>query len=154
MTAAELIERYVQARVRLTSGHEPPPKPRRFLLPPGEKPKPIQIPKAVLRKPKVPKVIHARVREVEDLLPLPDAETWKRIVGEVCEKHGIDWLDLASVRRHKGLPEARFEAMYRMRYETTMSLPAIGRKLGGRHHTTVLHGIRKHAEGLAKAGVQ
>jgi chromosomal replication initiation ATPase DnaA len=27
-----------------------------------------------------------------------------------------------------------------------MSLPQIGRRLGGRDHTTVLHGIRRHCE--------
>jgi chromosomal replication initiation ATPase DnaA len=39
---------------------------------------------------------------------------------------------------------ARFEAMWRMARETGASLNQIGRQLGGRHHTTVLHGIRAY----------
>ena len=33
--------------------------------------------------------------------------------------------------------------MYLMREDTKHSLPAIGAELGGRDHTTVLHGVRK-----------
>lgn len=145
MTAAEIIERYAAARHRLTCGQEPPARPRRFLLPPAPKPDPFCIPEAIRRKVRVPKVISAR-NESDETLPLPDAEQWKSIIAEICEKHGIDWLDLASHRRSTEIVIARHEAMYRMRRETTMSLPAIGRKLGGRDHTTVLHGIRKHEQ--------
>jgi hypothetical protein len=150
MTYAEkLTDRYAAARSRLLSGQEPPAKPRRFLLPPQPRPAPVCIPEAVRRKVKVPRIIRARYREdQDDLLPLPDAEKWKAIIAEVCEKHGIDWIDLASARRSVPVVIARHEAMYRMRHETTMSLPAIGRKLGGLDHSSVIHGIRRHEERL------
>jgi hypothetical protein len=148
--AAQLSDHYAAARARLFSGQEPPAKPRRYLLPPQPRPVPVGIPEAIRRKVRVPKIIRARQNEDRDLLPLPDAEKWKSILAEVCEKHGIDWLDLASDRRSTPIVRARHEAMYRMRHETTMSLPAIGRKMGGRDHTTVLHGVRKHAERLER----
>lgn len=88
---------------------------------------------------------------IADTLPLPSPFAWKAIVAEVCTKHGVSILDLASIRRSRGLPEARHEAMYRLRHETTMSLPEIGRKLGGRDHSTVLNGIRRHEERMAEA---
>lgn len=149
-------EHYAEVRRRLTSGQEPPERARRYLLPPVPKPEPFCIPEAVRRKVKVPTVIHARrggiepvveaVSQPEELLPLPGAEKWKAIISEVCEKYGIDWVELASHRRSGDVVVARHEAMFRMRHETTMSLPAIGRKLGGRDHTTVLYGISRHQE--------
>ena len=42
--------------------------------------------------------------------------------------------------------------MYRMKTETTMSLPKIGDRLGGKDHTTVLYGIRKHKAKMEAAG--
>jgi len=71
---------------------------------------------------------------------------WRRIVLEVCEKHGLRLNDVISERRAVPLVKARQEAMYRLHQETTMSLPAIGRRLGNRDHTTVLYGIRRHQQ--------
>ena len=70
------------------------------------------------------------------------------IMREVCDKHGISKSELLSPRRAVPIVAARHEAMYRMSKETTMSLPAIGRRMGGRDHTTVLHGIRKYEANL------
>lgn len=84
----------------------------------------------------------------------PDPFRWRSIIEEVAQKHGVLMSDMRSVRRGRPLVAARHEAMWRMRNETSMSLPEIGRRLGGRDHTTVLHGIRKHeariANGTAK----
>lgn len=74
-----------------------------------------------------------------------------QIVREVCIKYGISMEDLISERRHKQIVQPRQEAMYRLATETDWSLPRIGRYLGGRDHTTVLHGKRKFAARL-KAG--
>jgi hypothetical protein len=43
----------------------------------------------------------------------------------------------------------RQKAMYRMNRELGWSTPRIGRKLGDRDHTTVMHGIRAHAARIA-----
>ncbi len=74
-----------------------------------------------------------------------------RIMREVCLKHNVRKLDLISERRAKELVAARHEAMWRMRNETTMSLPAIGRRLGGRDHSTVISGINAHERRMRKA---
>lgn len=65
------------------------------------------------------------------------------IVKEVCKKHGVSIQDLISERRHQYLVRPRQEMMYRLCTETDWSLPRIGRLLGGRDHTTILHGKRK-----------
>lgn len=51
--------------------------------------------------------------------------------------------DLKSARRTADVVRARQIAMYLCRTMTTRSLPDIGRRMGGRDHTTVLHGFRK-----------
>jgi hypothetical protein len=70
---------------------------------------------------------------------------WKQIVTEVCEKHKIGRVEVMSRTRRYAVVNARHEVMWRMRAETTMSLPEIGKRLGGFDHTTVLHGVRRHA---------
>lgn len=69
----------------------------------------------------------------------------RRIVMEVCEKHGVSPIEICSEHRSQRIVVARMEACYRLRKETTWSLPRIGKYLGGRDHTTVLHSVRKHA---------
>lgn len=76
--------------------------------------------------------------------PLPQALVWKQIVAEVCERHGVPFRDIVSQRRDRKTAKARAEACYRLRMETTLSLPQIGRKLGGRDHTTILHSVRRY----------
>ena len=73
------------------------------------------------------------------------------IVKEVCEKHGLKIEDVISERRHQYLVRPRQEIMYRLCTETDWSLPRIGRLLGGRDHTTILHGKRKF-QALLDAG--
>lgn len=73
---------------------------------------------------------------------------WKIIALEVAKKHGLTLNDLMSIRRDQASVNARYEAFWRCRHETTMSLPQIGRRFGNRDHTTVLHGIQKHEKML------
>lgn len=51
--------------------------------------------------------------------------------------------DILSNRREKIIVYARQMAMFLCRDFTTLSYPEIGRRLGGRDHTTVLHAFRK-----------
>jgi hypothetical protein len=81
-----------------------------------------------------------------DLTIPSGAPQWKRIILETAIAHGVPPVDIMSARRAAPIVAARQEAMWRMRMETTMSTPAIGKRLGGRDHTTVIHGVRKHAE--------
>ena len=51
--------------------------------------------------------------------------------------------DLTGSRRDAPTAHARQVAMYLLRNDSSLSLPEIGRNLGGRDHTTALHGCRK-----------
>ena len=82
---------------------------------------------------------------------IPDAI--RRIVAEVCLKHKQFLLDIESDRRTTDIIPARHELMYRLRTETTWSLPRIGRFLGNRDHTTVLHGYQKFKKQLENGEV-
>jgi chromosomal replication initiator protein len=55
--------------------------------------------------------------------------------------------DLLSSRRTANVVRPRQVAMYLAKTLTLRSLPEIGRRFGGRDHTTVLHAVRK-IEGL------
>lgn len=79
-----------------------------------------------------------------DIISVPLAP-WRVILSEVCRKHGLTQKQVIGQQRNHNIVLARHEAMYRMAHETRMSLPMIGRRLGGRDHTTVLHGLRQHA---------
>jgi chromosomal replication initiator protein len=59
-------------------------------------------------------------------------------------KHfGVNRGDLLSSRRNRSIVRPRQIGMYLAKSLTSRSLPEIGRRFGGRDHTTVLHAIRK-----------
>jgi hypothetical protein len=70
----------------------------------------------------------------------------KRIIAECLMKHRIKYIHVASECRNFELVTCRQEICYRLKEETSYSLPQIGRLLGGRDHTTVLFAIRRHKE--------
>jgi hypothetical protein len=61
----------------------------------------------------------------------------------LTEYPGITLNDLTSQRRTMRTVFARQVAMYLAKKLTPNSLPEIGRRFGGRDHTTVLHAVRK-----------
>ena len=106
------------------------------------------LPKVVRRSMPSPRPPVTAPRDVIDLATnaalLRQPIAWKRIVEEICIKHQVSRAELLSAQRSVRIVAARHEAMYRMKTETTMSLPQIGRRLGNRDHTTVLHGVRRY----------
>ena len=84
--------------------------------------------------------------------PLPaTTENITKILKEVCAKHCVSLAELRSEIRSDLFSRARFEASYRLRHELkNFSYPRIGKHLGGRDHTTILHAIRRHAERIAE----
>lgn len=64
----------------------------------------------------------------------------------VCRLYGMDPMDMISSRRQAKIVRPRQIAMYLARALTPKSYPEIGRRFGGRDHTTVLHAERKIAE--------
>jgi chromosomal replication initiator protein len=55
-------------------------------------------------------------------------------------------VDLISARRARAVARPRQIAMYLAKRLTTRSLPEIGRKFGGRDHSTVIHAVRRIEE--------
>jgi chromosomal replication initiator protein len=60
-----------------------------------------------------------------------------------AEHFGLQKADLLSERRNRAIARPRQAAMWLAKQLTTRSLPDIGRRFGGRDHTTVLHAIRR-----------
>lgn len=65
-----------------------------------------------------------------------------RIIAEVGLAHGVSREDMLSRRRQARLVFARKIAIYRIRRETSLSLPQIGRLMGRRDHTSILFCVR------------
>jgi chromosomal replication initiator protein len=63
-----------------------------------------------------------------------------------AEHFGMKQADLLSERRTRAVARPRQAAMYLAKQLTTRSLPDIGRRFGGRDHTTVLHAVRRIEE--------
>lgn len=65
------------------------------------------------------------------------------IQSEVERFFNITHDDMISSKRSKGITNPRHIAIYLSRYMTEESLEAIGKKFGGRDHTTVIHSVNK-----------
>ncbi|MDP3370871.1 MAG: chromosomal replication initiator protein DnaA [Brevundimonas sp.] len=61
----------------------------------------------------------------------------------VAEHYALKQADLISERRARAIARPRQVAMWLAKQITTRSLPDIGRRFGGRDHTTVLHAVRR-----------
>jgi len=69
--------------------------------------------------------------------------TPKQIIERTAAFYDIKVDDLTGAKRDKEIVVPRQIAMYIMRRELGMSFPQIASSLGGRDHTTVMHGVRK-----------
>jgi chromosomal replication initiator protein len=64
------------------------------------------------------------------------------IQRKVCEHFRIRQTEMGSARRAREVARPRQIAMYLAKQLTQRSLPEIGRRFGGRDHTTVIHAVR------------
>jgi chromosomal replication initiator protein len=69
--------------------------------------------------------------------------TIEEIQKRVAEHFNIRIADMHSARRARSVARPRQVAMYLAKQLTARSLPEIGRKFGGRDHTTVMHAVKK-----------
>jgi chromosomal replication initiation ATPase DnaA len=77
----------------------------------------------------------------------PARITARAVADFVAQRHGMTFERLCVSSHRRSLARPRQIAMYTIRQLCPhMSLPAMGRLMGGRDHTTVLHGIRKIEE--------
>jgi len=129
-SSTEMRRRYSDAKAKLWG---PPPRPRRFIAPP-----------TVKAQPTPPDAIDVRIKRrpcrKDDVAFLSEI---KRIQWLVCHYYQVDRLELLSARRHAQIIKPRHVAMYLSKTLTLKSLPEIGRRFGGRDHTTVLSAVRR-----------
>jgi len=81
---------------------------------------------------------------LRDLLRANDRRTTiEEIQKRVAEHFNIRMSDMHSARRARAVARPRQVAMYLAKQLTSRSLPEIGRKFGGRDHTTVMHAVKQ-----------
>jgi len=73
-----------------------------------------------------------------------------KICDEVARKHGMPTAELMSERRTKEVVVARHEAMWRCFKETSYTPCRIGKHFGDKDRTTILNGVKRHEERLAR----
>ncbi len=96
---------------------------------------------------KQPVTLESTQDVLQDLLRSHDRRiTIDEIQRKVAEHYNIRMTDMHSARRARNVARPRQVAMYLAKHLTTRSLPEIGRKFGGRDHTTVMHAVRKIEE--------
>jgi hypothetical protein len=114
----------------------PPSKPEREPLP----------------EPVIVSALKQTIKELEHALEGKDpGRVWvKHVIRLVCKYYNISRTDILSARRSQGIVRPRQVAFYLCKELTGRSMPEIGRKFGDKDHTTVLHGIRKVGELMAR----
>ncbi len=92
-----------------------------------------------------PVTLEMAEREVRDLIRPQEPKRVKieDIQRVVARQYNVSRSDLLSSRRTANVVRPRQVAMYLAKTLTLRSLPEIGRRFGGRDHTTVLHAVRK-----------
>ena len=85
-----------------------------------------------------------------DILRSSDRKlTIEEIQRKVAEHYNIRLSDMIGPKRMRNIARPRQVAMYLSKQLTPRSLPEIGRRFGGRDHTTIMHGVRKIEELMA-----
>ena len=88
----------------------------------------------------VQEVLHDLLRSHERRITIDE------IQKKVAEHFNMKLGEMTSDRRARAVARPRQVAMYLAKQLTMRSLPQIGRKFGGRDHTTVMHAVRKIEE--------
>jgi len=100
----------------------------------------------------IPLTVEAAEVAIRDLIRTHEPKRVKieDIQKLVASHYSVTRADILSSRRTATVVKPRQIAMYLAKTMTLRSLPEIGRRFGGRDHTTVLHAVRK-IEGLSAA---
>ena len=82
-----------------------------------------------------------------DILRASDRKvTIDEIIRKVSDHYNLRMTDILSPRRARTVARPRQVAMFLAKTLTSKSLPEIGRRFGGRDHTTVIHAVKKIEE--------
>jgi chromosomal replication initiation ATPase DnaA len=105
---------------------------------------PILVNLAVTRRCPVNKCLPAILANLElEMFTSESRPTIADVQRQIALEFGITRDDLLSARRTREVVRPRQIAMAVAKALTLHSLPEIGRRFGGRDHTTVLHAVRK-----------
>jgi chromosomal replication initiator protein len=143
-TLEELHAHYKAVRARLDNPIKKEPPVR--LIYPEPEPEPYPDPLSL------PAIVQKLNEAIEVAIAAPPAVTEtpsKKILSEVAEKYAMPPTVFRSKSRDAAYVLCRQEASYRLKYELNFSLSQIGRLMGHRDHTTVLHAIRRYEKNLA-----
>ena len=84
---------------------------------------------------------------LSDVLKASDRKvTVEEIQRRVSEHYNIRLSEMIGPKRVRTYARPRQMAMYLAKHLTSRSLPEIGRRFGGRDHTTVMHGVKRISE--------
>lgn len=92
---------------------------------------------ATLNKEKAAEILSSIIEEKQQFV------TPELVIREVHKYYKIPIEDLLGKRRTKDLVMPRQITMYLLRHECSLSYPEIGRKMGGKDHSTIMHGCEK-----------
>jgi chromosomal replication initiator protein len=90
-----------------------------------------------------PLTVETTAQAIADLLPRRHSLSPEHILDTVALHYGVKVEELVGRDRSRDIIMPRQMAMYLVREETDASLPEIGQLIGGRDHTTVMHGCEK-----------
>jgi chromosomal replication initiator protein len=99
----------------------------------------------MLRK---PITLELATEALQDIVSRQAELTVEQVIAAVAKFYRIEESVLTDRGRSKDIAAARHMAMYLAREETGASLPQIGDALGGRDHTTIMHGWEKIASNI------
>lgn len=77
-----------------------------------------------------------------------------RLMGEIAAAYGVTVEQICGPSRKRAVAWPRQELMWVLYKTGRYSMPQIARFIGGRDHTTVLHGIRKHEERMVSVSTE
>jgi chromosomal replication initiator protein len=101
---------------------------------------------------RVPVTLDLARQALRDMASRREQLSLSEIISTVAYHFGVSEEDLLGRSRRKEIANARQMVMFLAREETDASLPQIGQVLGGRDHTTVLHGSEKIASQIEQDG--
>lgn len=97
------------------------------------------------------------INDVHDILKgLIKKNSRKKLLSQdhvneiICEFYNVERVDVIGPRRNKEYVRPRQILMYLLKSELGLSYPIIGRYLGGRDHTTIMHGFEKIEKEMKK----
>jgi len=85
----------------------------------------------------------SHLQQLRNILDEEKAVTIETIQKYVADYYNLKMVELKSRNNSKSVAMPRQIAMYLCKSLTHASLPEIGRSFGGKHHSTVIHSVRK-----------